>query len=130
MSEKTITAQAVPMPNSGYYFPFGESVTMENGQTMRMAWTITNENIVGEFVVMDVEAQIDGGELPDSDALPIEIADEHGTLLEIKTHGRDGKLSIYIGDEYIAHGVYLETAQEEQLLAILLRRKAAREAAA
>lgn len=97
---------------------------------MRLAWTITNENIVGEFVVMDVEAQIDGGELPDADALPIEIADEHGTLLEIQTHGQDRKLGICIGDEHIARGVYLGIDQEEQLLAILLKRKAAREAAA
>ena len=111
MSEKTITAQAVPMPNGGYYFPFGESVTMDNGQTMRMAWTITSKNMVGEFVVMDAQGQIDDSELPDPDEYMCQVE-----------AWRDG-IVVVCDDE----SVHLDLIQEERLLNILIQRKAERE---
>lgn len=126
MGESKITATPESLPGGGTRHVFDKSVTMNSGDTLDMTWTITPGGVQCEYIVRDA---------PQPEARRVEypfhklaeIVDEFGVMLQVETHAHRGGLVISVGDEYDADAVILKPEQEEQLLAILLQRKAERE---
>lgn len=128
MGETKITATPESLPGGGARYVFDKPVAASNGDILEWTYTITSNGVLSEFAIESAPQQSEARRIEYPFHTLAEIVDEFGVMLQVETHAHRDGLVISVGDEYEADAVILDPRQEEQLLTILLQRKAEREA--